>query len=116
MHQHSLNDEYILFADDSNIVARAPDPEKLRDLLTTELGKLSDWFAHNRLPINYVKTELVDFSKSKRKASNEFNLEIAGKPIVRVDECKFLGVYLDKNISWRRHINTLSLKSARLLV
>ena len=102
--------EYILFADDSNIHASAPSPEELQARLNTELGKLSDWFAHNRLSLNYVKTELIDFSKSKRRAIDDFNVEIDGKPIRRVDESKFLGVYLDKNISWRSHINNVITK------
>ena len=82
----------------------APDPEELHNRHTTELGKLSDWFAHNRLSLNYVKTELIDFSKSRPRANEEFIIEIDGKPIRRVEETKFLGIYLDKNISWQRHI------------
>ena len=28
-----------------------------------ELSKISDWFAHNRLTLNYSKTEFLEFSK-----------------------------------------------------
>ena len=102
--------EYILFADDSNIIASAPDRKKLHDQLMSELTKLSDWFAHNKLSLNYVKTELVDFSKSKRNVDEDYAVEIDGRPIKRVNETKFLGVYLDKNISWRRHIGSVITK------
>ena len=72
--------EYILFADDSNILASAPDRKVLHDRLMTELRKLSDWFAHNKLSLNYVKTELIDFSKTKKGVSDEYVIEIDGRP------------------------------------
>ena len=102
--------EYKLFADDSNILASAPDRKALHDHLMTELRKLSDWFAHNKLSLNYVKTELIDFSKTKKGVSDEYVIEIDGRPIRRVDETKFLGVYLDKNVSWRSHISNIITK------
>ena len=73
------------------------------------MKKLSDWFAHNRLSLNYVKTELMRFSKSS-KNDTEPTIEIDGKPIREVTETKFLGVYLDKNISWRKHIGNIITK------
>ena len=70
-----------------------------------ELKKLSDWFAHNRLTLNYSKTEFVDFSKPTNVLSENRNrLMIDGNLIRKVDETKFLGVLIDKDISWRGHI------------
>ena len=70
-----------------------------------ELKKLSDWFDHNRLTLNYSKTELVDFIKPTNVLSeNRIRLLIDGDLIRNVDETKFLGVLFDKDISWRGHI------------
>ena len=101
--------EYVLFADDSNIHASDKSKKNLDENVTKELKKLSDWFAHNRLSLNYVKTELMHFSKSS-KNDTEPTIEIDGKPIREVTETKFLGVYLDKNISWRKHIGNIITK------
>ena len=73
--------------------------------LESELGKLSDWFAHNKLTLNYSKTEFVDFSKPANVSSQKgLRLKIDGNLIRKVDEAKFLGVLIDKDISWRGHI------------
>ena len=56
--------EYILFADDTNIFASDKDKGLLYDKVNVELGVLSDWFACNKLTLNYDKTEFIDFSKT----------------------------------------------------
>ena len=95
---------YILFADDTNILAIKKDERTLRDRVNSELIKLSNWFALNRLSLNYVKTEYINFSKTcKTLNETEPSIEIDDSPISKVKECKFLGVYLDSNISWRKH-------------
>ena len=98
--------EYIFFADDSNTYASGKDKKQLHDQATKELGKLSNWFAHNRLSLHFEKTEFMTFSKTNRAVDEqELTVQIDGKPIRRVQETKFLGVHLDRNISWRKHIN-----------
>ena len=76
------------------------------------VGKLSDWFAHNKLSLNYLKTEIINFSRSS-KIDNELTIRIDGKPIREVEETKFLGVHLDKSCSWRKHINTVITKMSQ---
>ena len=95
----------ILFADDTNIFASAKTKRELYDRVGVELGKLSDWFAHNKLTLNYSKTEYIDFSKPAVELSgNNFFLKIDGNLIQKVNESKFLGVIIDRDLSWRGHI------------
>ena len=102
---------YILFADDTNIFASGKNKGDLLRGLESELGKLSDWFAHNRLTLNYDKTEFVNFSKpTVGTPVDNWTLKIDGMPIREVDVSKFLGVYIDKNVSWRVHIGKLITK------
>ena len=75
------------------------------------MSKLSDWFAHNKLTLNYGKTEFVNFSKpTKDKNGDGWDLEIDGRRILEVDSSKFLGVCIDKQISWRVHIGKVITK------
>ena len=79
--------------------------------MNSELGKLSDWFAHNRLTLNYSKTEFVNFSKPTLSTPGDiWDLKIDGKPICEVNDSKFLGVHIDKSISWRVHIGKIITK------
>ena len=92
--------KYILFADDTNIFASGKTKRALYKKVRGELGKLSDWFAHNKLSLNYSKTEFVDFSKpAVGSSAHNFTLNIDGKKLRKVNESKFLGVLIDSKIS-----------------
>ena len=95
----------ILFADDTNLFASCKSHGELYRRVNGELRRLAGWFAHNRLTLNYAKTEFIDFSKPAPSSSpNNCELRIDGKLIRSVNESKFLGVLIDKHISWRAHI------------
>ena len=97
--------KYILFADDTNIFASGKTKRALYRKVRGELGKLSNWFAHNKLTLNYSKTEYIDFSKPVVGSSDHnFTLNIDGNKIRKVNETKFLGVLIDNKVSWRGHI------------
>ena len=101
----------ILFADDTNVFVSHKDKRELFRLLGVELGKLSDWFAHNKLTLNYDKTEFINFSKPDVGSQlTNTGLVIDGIPIREVNESKFLGVHIDKNVSWRVHIGKIRTK------
>ena len=107
---------FILFADDTNIFASDRDKKVLHDKVNTELGKLSNWFSHNRLSLNYEKTEFITFCKTSKAIDEEQpTVELDGKQIRRVVDTKFLGVILDENISWRKHINVLISKISQMI-
>ena len=83
---------------------------------TNELPKLSEWFAHNKLTLNYKKTEYIDFGKSNRNSpQSNLSLKIDGMEINRVEESKFLGVILDQGILWRSHINKVLTKISQTI-
>ena len=107
---------YILFADDTNIFASGKNGGVLYRRVNSELGKLSDWFAHNRLTLNYGKTEFIDFSKPGVGAiADNLVLKIDGNLIKRVNDSKFLGVYIDKSVSWRVHIDKVKSKISQTM-
>ena len=56
------------------------------------------------------KTELVVF-KSKLK---QFELKLSHKRLPPTDSVKYLGVKIDGNLSWKSHIDYLSVKLSRL--
>ena len=100
--------KYILFADDTNLFASGKDRDVLSRGINSELGRLSDWFAHNKLTLNYDKTEFVDFSKPiKNLVGDGWGIKMDGKPVREVESSKFLGVFIDKGISWRVHIGKI---------
>ena len=65
--------------------------------INSEQGQLSSWFPHNRLTLNYNKTEFINSSKpSLGSSADSRDLKIDSRPIREVNDSKFLGVNIDK--------------------
>ena len=103
---------FILFADDTNVIASDPDWENLIKKLTAELQKLSEWFAINKLSLNIKKTNFMIFG-SKRILNKNFKLIINREALVEITSFKFLGIFIDSKLTWKNHINFISNKLAR---
>ena len=65
-----------------------------------DLRLTSEWLKANRLSLNVSKSKLVIF-QSKRKVfcDNNFSIKLNGVKLHPTDHVKYLGVYLDKNLS-----------------
>ena len=70
--------DFVLFADDTNMFARAGDPVELVAKVNRELGKLNRWFRCNRLTLNLKKTEYVYFGRPGGRADLPGGIEIGG--------------------------------------
>ena len=69
---------------------------------------LVDWLKANKLTINLDKTEVMLFSKDKSQINIELEMEhikIKCSPWV-----KFLGLWIDNTLSWKKHLSTLLIK------
>ena len=103
----------IMFADDTNLFISDSNIENLFETMNEELKKVAKWFKANKLSLNISETKYSLFH-STRKRKNIPNilppLHIDNVPVKREFVTKFLGVYLDENISWKHHINIVSTK------
>ena len=79
-----------------------------------ELSALNLWLKANKLSLNVAKTEfMIVGSRQKLDAVADnhcINLNIEGKIIKSVNHAKSLGLYIDKNLSWSKHIEEISKK------
>ena len=73
--------QFILFADDTNILCSNADFRSLIKIVNSELNCLSDWFKANRLSINLKKTHFMYFgykhipSESNDKYENRLHID-----------------------------------------
>ena len=93
----------ILFADDTNIFFSDNDLSTLQDTVCKELSVLSKWFAANKLSLNASKTNYIVFNSCNRNYA--FDIRVDGQVIKQASHVKFLGVYIDSNLSWENHIS-----------
>ena len=106
----------IMFADDANLFFSHSDINILFEKMNKELTNVSNWFNANKLSLNVKKTKFSFFHKSSKKDNIPLrlpNLNINGFTIERESSIKFLGVWIDENLTWRDHIHTVENKIAK---
>ena len=101
----------VLYADDTNLFLNGKNLIDLQTTINSELAEISTWLKINKC-LNVKKTHHMIFTH-KRKIQPNVALSIEGHPIDEVDNTKFLGVYLDNKINWKKHISYISGKVAR---
>ena len=77
-----------------------------------ELLKINQWLGANKL--NVSKTKFMVFHTHNRSVSYP-DLQINGNQIERGTEFNFLGLVLQSNLSWNKHINHISLKVSKAI-
>jgi len=100
----SKNADFILFADDTNILFSHQDHKILENIINNEMNVISNWFKMNKLSLNVKKTNFMIFkNKHSPKKVIEINIFIDNNKIEKVTTTKFLGVLIDDNLSWKSH-------------
>ena len=96
----------LIYADDVALYTSGKNPEEAERLLNPLLRKLEKWGDKWRLTFAPEKSAAVTFSRRK-KVKGEAELFIKGHRIPTVSEFKFLGVWFDKKLQWKQHIERL---------
>jgi hypothetical protein len=90
------------FADETVILSHV-DPVSASRNLQTHLRNLQTWFRKWKLKVNEAKSVQVTFTL-KRDVCSPVTLN--GVTISQADDTKYLGMHLDKRLTWRKHIFT----------
>ena len=103
-----------MYADDTSITIPGENSHEPQTAMQGELSALNLWLKVNKLSLNVAKSEfMIVGSRQKLDAEADnhcLNLNIEGKIIKRVNHVKSLGLYIDKNLSWCKHIEEISKK------
>ena len=108
-----------LFADDTIIFIIANDLKLLFTLANDITRNVYQWLVSNKLSINFEKTNYMVF-KANNYTINEIknlNLSISINNILlsRTTSIKYLGVWLDDQLSWNAHVTQLLKKVSSLI-
>ena len=103
--------KFILYADDTTVLLKNPNIDHLNITLSSELDKVVTWFAANKLAINLSKTHSMLFSN--KRGNPKLNIKIQNIDIKEKDVVTFLGVEVDKKLSWKNHITHICNKISR---
>ena len=98
-----------MFADDTNLTLSAKTLTELKLALTPELNNLSCWLKANKLSLNVAKTELMIIGSRQRLSAqcDDVEIRIDDQIIKRVDHTKSLGLTIDAQLSWGKHVEEI---------
>ncbi len=105
---HLNHAQGFLYADDTALVIRGKNPFVIQDQLNVELSNVARWFDANKLAMNVSKTKLMHFRHSRNIRNNiELDVHIGDEIIESVSHFKYLGITVDKHLSFDTHIDKL---------
>jgi len=104
-----------LYADDTQIYASSQNPEELTSFINSDLERIQDWLAVNKLQAHPSKTKVMFIGTSqnlKNKLDTTSNeIMFNGKIVTLVESQKCLGVTIDKTLDFKKHIDEVAKKA-----
>ena len=110
-----------MYADHTSISYSSSRLEDVNRTLNSELSLLKQWMLGNKLSSNILKTQaLVVGSQPKIKKIIDKTVDhpqffIGDSQVENVERTKYLGVIIDRSLSWEEHINILRTKVSRAI-
>ena len=101
-----------LFADDS-VIYRAIHNEEDHNSLQHDLDMLADWSTKWLMEFNIQKCATLTITRKHKPSLREY--ELLNKSIPRVDEYKYLGVIVSKDLRWNAHCQAILHKASKTL-
>ena len=103
---------YSLYVDDQRISYASQEPIMCKIRVQRVLNELEKWAKNNGFKFSPQKTQFMFFYRNLKKPLG-ISLTINGEQITEVESKKFLGVVLDRKLSWDLHIQQLKVKCLR---
>ena len=101
-----------LFADDVGILATARTIEEAQEKAQNAVDTVVRWSKEWRLTLNATKSEATIFTTDRRRESKSTaKIFIDGKTIPFNKTPKFLGVYLDRELTFGKHVEEITKKA-----
>ena len=105
-----------MYAGDTVLFFSAKEVSDIERVLNSELELIHIWLQKNKLLLNIVKTEVVIFGTGPKLARvANFCVKIGQHQLKRVMEYKYLGIVLDDGLTWKTHVDYISVKVGKCL-
>lgn len=109
------DDIIVSFADDTAVISTGKNWLTVETNMNIYLNKIQQWLALNELSLNIDKTVFITFGIYCDSVPKEFNVQINGQSLKRVEDCKYLGIVFDYRMLWYKHIEYLISKTKFLI-
>ena len=100
-----------IYADDLCITAQYPTFQEVEQIIEEALGELTHYYRSNSLRANHDKTQVTAFLRN-REAKRSLQVAWNGVDLENTDNPKYLGVTMDRTLSYKTHIHNIKMKVA----
>ena len=107
-----LGSKMVVYADD-NLLYRLIETNADYNLMQEDVTSIEQWMTDNSLTLNATKCKQMLMTRSK--TYHHPQLYLSGQPLEEVQSYKYLGVIITSDLSWSVHIQSICLKSRRLV-
>ena len=99
------------FAGDTTLHHASNNVSDLSKSLNADHEGVVSWVEQNGLKLNEAKTQMLLLGKKKRAKELDYvTVELKGQKVERCGKVKYLGVWIDEDLSWRDHIEAVRRK------
>ena len=109
---NSINTKLILYANDTSITINNANNSNIN---CQNLKILSNLFINNKLQLNISKTKVMYFYNNISITNTNEIITPINQTIHCVNQYKFLGLYIDNKLNYKKHIIELKIKLAKIL-
>jgi hypothetical protein len=95
-------------ADDTAVLATADSQAEATDQLQTALDNITHWTRRWRIKLNEAKSVHVTYTL--RLKDSRRTIQLNGRPVPQAETTKYLGLYLDSRLNWKRHVKQKTLQ------
>lgn len=97
----SINTEIATFADDTAVLSLHRSPARASENLQANLNKIEHWLKKWRIKANETKSTHVTFTMKRDECPP---VTINGTQLKQETSAKYLGIHLDRRLTWQKHI------------
>ena len=111
------NGHVTMYADDTSSSNGVSTVEDITRNLIPDIKNVMDWLNANNLSLNVMKTGfiLTGTTQNILTIGDLLAIRVQGQTIKRVHKAKYLGTVIDDKLTWKDHIDHVSLKIKRNL-
>jgi len=105
---HFQGINFVLYADNTNILFVDKEEMKLQQKITLVMKQLEFWFSTNDLTVNIDRTCAISFHPYKKYQPIKPLITLKNNIIVYKTELTFLGLRITETLTWQAQIQSLS--------
>ena len=99
-----------VYADDLAVTTQSIDFAPIEEIRTSVLDGLSEYYTTNQLRANPTKTQVSLFHLRNRECGKQLNIRWIGVNLTHCNIAVYLGVTLDRTLSYKAHLEKTNKK------